>query len=286
MKKKRILILGATGMIGKKLANSFISNNFEVNILTRNIVKARKKIGDNYNFFEGDVLQPDSLTDCFNEINGIYLHLNDFNEDTLHKTFTEGTKNIIELAKHHKINRIIFQSSSIVSPENKGFPSVEALLEAEELIKSSNLDYTILKPGYFMEALKFFLRGNQVSVIGEGKNPYYWVSGNEFTERAIEIFNHNTYFEKTIYIFGPEALILEEALKKYCSIQKPNAKFDKLSHDMMRAISRFSNNKEMSYMADFIKFMDYSTDNYSITKKNPNYIILNSTIEKWIEANA
>ena len=283
MGKKNVLIIGATGMIGGKIVKSFLNNNFHVKILTRDKQKARKKLDENYDFFEGDVLDKNTLVGLFKDIDGVYVHLNDFDESTLYKTFVEGVGNIVELAKFHKVNRFIFRSASIVREQNKWFPSVAARLESEKLIRNSKLEYTILKPGYFMEVLKFFLRGNQASIIGEGKNRYNWLSGDEYADEVIKVYNNKSYTGETLYLFGPEALRLEEALQKYCNVLKPNARFNSLTHDMMWSISRFSNNKKMGFMADFIKFMDSSSDNFEEAGKNDNVLMLASTIDQWLE---
>jgi uncharacterized protein YbjT (DUF2867 family) len=219
----------------------------------------------------------------FNHIDGVYIHLNDFNENTQHQTIVEGTKNLIELAKFHKINRVILQTSSISDLKNKSFSLCSALYESEELMRDSGLDYTILKPGYFLEALKFFLRGNQVSLIGEGQLKYNWVAGDEFADEVVNIFNNDSFVRKTLHVFGPESLNIEDALHKYCDVLKPNAKFNKLTHDMMRSISRFSNNKEMSFIADYIKFMDTHSDNFDEESENENVIKLQLNIDGWLD---
>lgn len=282
MAEKKVLLIGATGMIGGKLINSFIDNKYQIKILTRDKRKAQKKLNQEQDFFEGDILEPNSLIGLFNDIDGVYVYLNDFKENRLQKTFTEGLKNVIDLAKFQKIKRIIFQSSATASKENDWFPLAAARLEAEKLIKNSSLDYTIVKPGYFMEALKFFLRGNQASIIGEGEYKYNWVAGDEFAHKVCEIYNDKSYIGKSVQIFGPESLSLEEALKKYCETLKPNAMFNHLTHEMMWSISRFSNNKQMSFIADYIKFMDSTSDNFENTNKKED-ILLTHTIDKWLE---
>lgn len=282
MAKNKILLIGATGMIGSKLVNSFIDNNYLVRILTRDKIKAQKKLNQDLDVFEGNILEPNSLIGLFNNIDGVYVYLNDFNENTLHKTFSEGISNIIDLAKFQKTNRIIFQSAATACNENNWFPLAAAQLGTEKLIANSGLNYTIVKPGYFMEALKFFLRGNQASIIGDGKYKYNWVAGDEFAQKACKIYSDKSYIGKSVYLHGPESLTLEEALRKYCEILKPNAKFNFLNHEMMWSISRFSNNKEMSFIADYIKFMDSTSDNFENANRKED-IILSYTINKWLE---
>ena len=58
---KTILVIGGTGMLGKPVAQQLKADGFNVRLLVRNPEKARKLLGDGYEFIQGDVDNVTSL---------------------------------------------------------------------------------------------------------------------------------------------------------------------------------------------------------------------------------
>jgi uncharacterized protein YbjT (DUF2867 family) len=56
-----ILVAGATGGVGKRVVKQLQQQNYPVRALVRSIERARSILGDNLDFYEGDITIPDSL---------------------------------------------------------------------------------------------------------------------------------------------------------------------------------------------------------------------------------
>ena len=58
---KRILIIGATGLLGEPVARRLKKKGFSVHIMARDIQKARDQFGDDYEIVGGDVFDISSI---------------------------------------------------------------------------------------------------------------------------------------------------------------------------------------------------------------------------------
>jgi len=56
-----ILVVGATGGVGKRVVQQLQQQNYPVRAFVRSIERARSILGDNLDFYEGDITIPDSL---------------------------------------------------------------------------------------------------------------------------------------------------------------------------------------------------------------------------------
>jgi uncharacterized protein YbjT (DUF2867 family) len=53
--EKRILVIGATGLLGQPVAFHLKQSGFIVRLMLRNIEKAAKRFGDDFEFVKGDI---------------------------------------------------------------------------------------------------------------------------------------------------------------------------------------------------------------------------------------
>jgi UDP-glucuronate 4-epimerase len=145
MKGKNILITGGAGFIGSNLAENLLDkgnsviclDNFDpyysVSIKKKNIEISQKST--QYVFIEADILNIDSLRDCFrnNQID-IIIHLaakagvrpSLADPGGYYNVNVAGTLNILEVMKEFGVRKLIFASSSSVYGNNEKTPFSEA----------------------------------------------------------------------------------------------------------------------------------------------------------------
>src|ERR1041384_1654508 len=138
----RIAITGATGFVGTHLTSRLESEGYELLLIARRSKNdARFRISD---LSDTEQLQ-ELFTGC--EAVGHCAGINrQLGEQTVARAYVEGTRNVVEAAKAAGVEKIVLMSFLRARPDC-GSPYHESKWEAEEIVRNSGLDYTILKAG-------------------------------------------------------------------------------------------------------------------------------------------
>lgn len=170
----KILLLGATGRTGKLVLESAVKKGFKVNCLVRNLEKVAP--ADSVSVFEGDVRNEEHLRNAMADCKYVISVLNisrhsDFPWSPLRtpETLLSGTmKQLIEIGKEKNIEKIVICSAWGVAETNKDLPFWFRWLiahsnigkaykdheEQEEILKNSDLNYTIVRPTALINSMK------------------------------------------------------------------------------------------------------------------------------------
>ena len=140
----KVAITGGTGFIGSHLADRLASEGHEVLLLARH-----SRTGQVLNFVSTDLSDVNQLSDAFTCCEAV-AHCAGINREIDKQTFqrvhVDATRNVVEAAKTAGVGKIVLMSFIRARP-NCGSPYHESKWEAEELVRNSGLDYTIIKAG-------------------------------------------------------------------------------------------------------------------------------------------
>lgn len=154
----KVLIIGATGQIGQNLIKILVKDRHEVIALIRNqsqaelvtSLGARSRVAD----LEG------TLDKAFENIEAVVFTAGSGPQTGKDKTLTVdlwGAVRCIRLCQSLKINRFVMVSALKADDPEKGSevlkPYLIAKYAADEILKHSGLDYTILRPGRLTNTL-------------------------------------------------------------------------------------------------------------------------------------
>ena len=133
-----ILIVGATGTVGTELVNQLTQDDHPVRILTRNPQKA-VRFGNSVEVIVGDLDNPTSLKPAMQGVDRFFLI-------TLS---TQQDKNVLAVAREAGTRHVVK-----ISTQEAGWTPVEGHghwhKEREEVIRSSGLAWTFLRPSMYM----------------------------------------------------------------------------------------------------------------------------------------
>jgi nucleoside-diphosphate-sugar epimerase len=139
----KIAITGAKGFIGSHLARRLESEGHEL------VLIARRTRNDDARFVVSDLSDVNVLKESFKGCNAI-AHSAGINREigsqTYQRVHVEGTRNVVEAAKAAGVEKIVLMSFLRARPQC-GSPYHESKWEAEEIVRNSGLDYTIIKAG-------------------------------------------------------------------------------------------------------------------------------------------
>lgn len=210
---KSIFITGATGFVGSYILDELISNGFSVKALIRDKSNIRKHY-DNCKYIVGDVLKIDTYehqldgTECIINLVGIIREIKRKNI-TFERLHVEATKNLLMVAERMGIKRFI-QMSANGANENSHIKYYRTKYEAEELIKTSNLEYTIFRPsiifgkgdGFITLLAKNMKRLPLFINFGKGNFPLQLIDVNSVATYFVKSINNKQTVNKTFCLCG------------------------------------------------------------------------------------
>jgi NADH dehydrogenase len=212
--QKKILVLGATGMLGEPVTRRLNADGFSVRIIARDVDKARDLFDDSIEIVQGDVTDLDSLENALQGCSGVHISVGG-PVDQL------SVEHVAALAPRLGVDHLIYLSGSTVNKENAWFPMIAQKVAAEQAIKACGVPYTILCPTWPMEQLPRFVMGGRAAVIGVLPEPWHWFATDDLARMVSNAFQRPESKGKRMFIHGPEAITVKAALERYCRVFHP-----------------------------------------------------------------
>lgn len=227
----RVAITGGTGFVGRHLAERL---GAEQSV----IVSRRTGVGlDDVDALTAAFAGCDVVAHCA----GINREIGD---QTFQRVHVEGTRAVVEAARRAGVQRIVMVSFLRARPDcGSGYH--ESKWEAEEIIRHSGIDHTILKSGMI------YGRGDHmVDHVARAARtlPFFWTVG--FRERrarpvpvddAVDILvaaAEGRIAEPTIAVMGADEVTLGEALRRIARVDGRSPVFFPVPLWMIRALAQ------------------------------------------------
>lgn len=146
-----LLIIGATGTLGRQITLQALTKGYKVRCLVRNFSRANFLKEWGAELVYGDLTIPETIPACLQGINVIFdastSRPDDFN--IVKKVDWDGKLALIEAAEAAKIDRFIFCSAQNLE-QSSTIPLIKMKSGIENRLKRSNLSYTIFRlPGFY-----------------------------------------------------------------------------------------------------------------------------------------
>jgi len=139
----KILITGASGIIGQKLYPNLAAAGYQLRFLVQEneIVQS-----SNFDITVGDLLDNQSLLQATKDID-LVIHLAGIthtnHKDLYYKINTQGTRNLLQACQTNKVKRFIFISSRTAGKQAGDYALSK--LQAEQAVRQSKLNWLILR---------------------------------------------------------------------------------------------------------------------------------------------
>jgi uncharacterized protein YbjT (DUF2867 family) len=281
---KTILIIGGTGMLGKPVAQQLKADGFNVRLLARNPEKAQKFLGDGYEIVKGDVDNHAALKEAMTGVDGVHISLKGGpTEADFDRMDHLATRDIANAAKEMNVGRVTILSAYAVSQEKADTPESRAKFKGEQALKSSGVPYTIFRASWFMESLPLFVQGKSMSLIGNQIHPLHWVAAVDYARSASKSYQTDETLNKELYIFGPEAYTMGEAMKMYADYA--GVKVAPMSTKMLSMMGALTFNTEWKSMAVLMTHYERWGEDGSPEEANRLLSAPKVTLKEWCEKN-
>jgi len=274
---QRILVSGATGLLGEPVARGFQDAGFSVRVMSRNVSRARAKFPEPFEVFEGDALSRSDAANALSGCDAVHISIDHDRED-------ECITYLVEGARAQGLQRITYISGTTVCEENRWFPVVDRKLKSEQAIRASGIGYTIFCPGWFMEMLPRFVRDGRVTVFGRPSRRWHFVSVQDLTRMVMASYQRPEAVNKRFYVHGPQAFTVVEALQSYCRVLHPEIKtFDHRPYWLLRLIAWLSGEAELRSGVSMVSYLERVGERGDAAEANSILGAPQLTLDHWLE---
>jgi nucleoside-diphosphate-sugar epimerase len=134
-----------------------------------------------------------------------------------------------------------------------------------------------------MDALALFVRDGRATIFGKQKQTYYFLSVADFACAVSKSYQTEEAANQTFVINGPEAILMEDALQKYCDIVHPGVKVSTMPIWFGKLLAGLRKSESMN---DFIHMMAYFEKSPQVSSPNGTDKILGApktTLAEWLK---
>jgi len=211
MKKKRVLVAGATGYLGQFLVKELTKRNFEVRVLIR---KERQKhlFIDIDDFFIGEITESKSLRGICKNIDWVFTSVGITRQKdalTYMDVDYQGNANLLNEAKQSGVDSFLYVSA-IGGNKLRHLKIFEAKERFVDELKKSRLNYTIMRPNGFFSDMRDFLdmaKNGKVYLFGRGYFKLNPIHGEDLAKVCVDKISSD---ENEITVGGPDLLSQNE----------------------------------------------------------------------------
>ena len=211
MKKKIVLVAGATGYLGQFLVKELTKRNFEVRVLIRK--ETQKNLFINIDdFFIGEITESKSLRGICKNIDWVFTSVGITRQKdalTYMDVDYQGNANLLNEAKQSGVDSFLYVSA-IGGNKLRHLKIFEAKERFVDELKKSRLNYTIMRPNGFFSDMRDFLdmaKNGKVYLFGRGYFKLNPIHGEDLAKVCVDKISSD---ENEITVGGPDMLSQNE----------------------------------------------------------------------------
>lgn len=193
-----ILVTGATGNVGSEIARQLIARDEAFRIYVRDADKAASMIGsDGYEVALGDFSDETAFASALEGVDAVYMVTNQSD------AFKSDLQRMVRQVEQAGVDRFVMLSAE-GDPESEIF-FVRRTGELEEIVRGTGLDWTFLRPDWFMQNFAGFVAAGMVA-FPEGPGKTSFVDVRDIAEVAIKALTETGHTHRTYRLTGPDAM--------------------------------------------------------------------------------
>ncbi len=226
----KIAITGGTGFLGRNVARMLSVEGHELVLIARGIdhIDAGVRQLPRTRLAHIGLDNSDQLAQAFAECQAV-VHCAGINREigkqTFYRVHVVGTEHVVRAAKSAGVKKLVLISFLRARP-NCGSAYHESKWAAEELVRHSGLDYTILKCGvicgqgdHMLNHLSHaFFSFPLFAFVGSSDKPVRPNAVEDVARVVIESVLRGALSRETVAVLGPEQLGLREAVRRVASV--------------------------------------------------------------------
>ncbi len=207
-----ILLAGATGYLGRHIASEMKRRGLKGRLIARNTEKLSHLESSRLQVIKAEVTNPDTLHGHLENVDAVIstVGITRQKDGLSYMDVDYGANlNLLKEAKKAGVRKFIYVSV-LNGDKHRDLKITEAKEAFVDELKTSGLEYTIIRPNGFFSDMKDFLdmsKKGKVFLFGDGEQLLNPIHGADLAEVCLDQVND---FSKEISIGGPDILTQNE----------------------------------------------------------------------------
>jgi len=230
----KILLVGATGTLGRQIAKQAIEEGHEVRCFVRNPRKASFLQEWGCELTKGNLLIPGDIDYALQDIEVVIDSATGRPEDSksIYETDWDGKLNLFNACESKKIKRVIFLSI-LLTEKFRNVPLMDIKYCTEKLIEKSNFDYTIFKCAAFMQGVisQFAIPVLDSQAVWMSGTPtkIAYMNTQDMAKIIVTSINNPKSYKLSLPLVGPKAWDSDEVISLCEKYSNKKAKIFRVS---------------------------------------------------------
>jgi uncharacterized protein YbjT (DUF2867 family) len=246
-----ILVLGGTGLLGGAVTRRLLDDGYHVRMLARDPDKARAMFAEAVEVVPGDATDVEAVKRAAASCDAVHISVSGPADQA-------SAEAVAAAVPGTGVTRITYLSGSTVAQQHRWFPMVAQKLAAERALQACPVPSTILCPTWPLEQLPRFVREGRATVIGEQPTPLHWFAADDLGRMVSAAYRTEAAADTRLYVHGPEALTMREALERYCRAEQPDVEVSTMPVEAARAAARATGDAALGFVAELMAYFDHA----------------------------
>ncbi len=209
----RILVAGASGLLGGLAARKLLQRGFALRGLTRNRGRLADLARAGAEIAQGDLLAPDTLARACEGVDQVLSTANSFmgsGASSPTRVDVPAYRNLLEACRGAGVRRLVHTSAYGIAPDSSvDYFRVKAAID--QLIQASDLPWVLLRPAAFLDVwismpLADARAGRPVRLFGDGRRVANYIAAEDVAEFAVRVLERPEVVREAIDLGGPSTL--------------------------------------------------------------------------------
>jgi uncharacterized protein YbjT (DUF2867 family) len=249
-----ILVVGATGMLGREISRLFAAAGKPLRALVRKTSdpgkkEALKQLGAE--LVEADLREPRSLDRACAGATAVITTPTAISSrqegDTFQTVDLQGQMHLVDAARNARVEHFVFISVSGNLGKEGGNPLIDAKRSVEQHLRQSGLTYTIVRSSFFMEIwlsphLGFDFENAKATIYGSGKNGISYISLYDVAQFVVKALSNPVSRNAVIELGGAEAITPIEVIRIFEDIAGRSFEVQFIPEEALQARKAAANN--------------------------------------------
>jgi uncharacterized protein YbjT (DUF2867 family) len=270
-----ILVMGATGRQGGAVYQHLQKKGFKLRALVRdpNSTQARQLMGYGEKVLQGSLDDADSLMRAMDAVYGV------FSVQPYSASEIQQGAAVIEAAQRQGVSHFVYSSVG-AADEETGIPHFESKIKVEEQLLSSGLQYTIMRPVFFMEnwhrGFGASIRNGQLQQPLSPTTKLQMVAVDDIGAFAALAFEHPDKWKNRTFSLAGDELSIQQIADAFSRVTAQDVKYVQISWD------QFEKNmgRELTVMYRWFEEKGFHFNIEQVRREYP----LTHTFNRWLEA--